>query len=168
MIFVIEVPYVGDAHAWFAYDGADLLRKVSVNDVLQSWEIFDTTTARELMTLVGAEPGSPQAKNAFPGICRLADEFGLDTLLYRADYLLERGCYQPQSVLPESACEAALRQRVDAQPDSGLKDVRIYWNEQQAVLALEGDDPMFQPPGGWRARHALREQLLSLDALAEN
>lgn len=170
MIFVVEVPHVGDAHAWFAFDAHDLLSKVVVEDALQSWEVHDTTTARELLAMVGQVPDSPQARGAFPGICRLADEYGLDTVLFRADYLLERGCYQPQAVTVEAACEAALKSRVTPEAREGaLKDLRVYWSEEQAVLALEGQDPLFAPPGGnWRAVHALREQLLSLDVLAEN
>lgn len=169
MIFVVEVPHEGDAHAWFAFDGEDLLSKVVVEDPLQSWEVFDTTTARELLSMVGEAPGTPQARSAFPGICRLADEYGLDTMLYRADYLLERGCYRPEALSIEAACEAALKKRVAPKAENGaLKDLRIYWSEEQAVMAIEGQDPLFTAPGGWRAMHALREQLLSLDVLAEN
>lgn len=171
MIFVVEVPHVGDAHAWFAFDGEDLLSKVAVADSLQSWEIHDITTARELLDMVGEVPDSPHARSSFPGICRLADEYGLDTPLYRADHLLERGCYQAQPVKLEAACEAALKARLSAMPTptpGALKDLRIYWSEQQAVLATESGDPIFQTQGGWRAMHALREQLLSLDVLAEN
>jgi hypothetical protein len=131
--------------------------------------VYDTTTARELLSLVGEVPGTPQARSAFPGICRLADEFGLDTTLYRADYLLERGCYQPEAVTIEAACEAALKQRLAETPEAGpLKDLRILWGEEQAVLALEGADAFFTTQANWRAVHALREQLLSLDVLAEN
>jgi hypothetical protein len=169
MIFVVEVPHSGEAHSWFAFHGEDLLSKVVMNDPLQSWEVYDTTTASELLSLVGETPGTPQARSAFPGICRLADEFGLETTLYRADYLLERGCYQPQAVAIESACEAALKSRVGPEEQGGtLMDLRVYWSEEQAVLALEGSDPLFATQSNWRAVHALREQLLSLDVLAEN
>jgi hypothetical protein len=169
MIFVVEVPHDGDAHAWFAFAGEDLLSKVAVDDPLQSWEIFDTTTARELLDMVGETPGTPQSRSAFPGICRLADEYGLDATLYRADYVLERGCYQPDPVKIEAACEAALQSRVGATAQDGpLKELRIFWSEEQAVLAMEGADPLFTSQGGWRAMHALREQLLALDVLAEN
>ncbi|HEX5373885.1 MAG TPA: hypothetical protein VFW84_14255 [Aquabacterium sp.] len=169
MIFVVEVPHVGEAHAWFAFDGEDLLSKVVVGDALSAWEIYDTATARELFALVGEVPGSEQARDTVPGMCRLADAYGLDTPLYRADYLLERGCYQPEGVRIEAACEAALNARVAPAPTGGpLKDLRIYWSEPQAVLAIEGQDPFFSGEGQWRALHALREQLLSLDVLAEN
>ncbi|KGM41360.1 hypothetical protein JY96_18320 [Aquabacterium sp. NJ1] len=170
MIFVVEVPHVGEPRAWFAFHGEDLLNKVVLDDPLQSWEIYDTATARELLAMVGAQPDTPQARSAFPGICRLADEYGLDTALYRADHALERGCYQPDAVSIEAACEAALQRRVSADPAQGpLRDVRVYWSEPQAVLATEAkDDPLFTAPGGWRSLHALREQLLALDVLAEN
>lgn len=170
MIFVVEVPHVGEPRAWFAFHGEDLLNKVVLDDPLQSWEIYDTATARELLSMVGEQPDTPQARSAFPGICRLADEYGLDTTLYRADYALERGCYQPEAVSIEAACEAALQHRVSVDPVHGpLRDVRVYWSEPQAVLATEAkDDPLFTAPGGWRSLHALREQLLALDVLAEN
>jgi hypothetical protein len=169
MIFVVEVPHVGDAHAWFAFDGEDLLSKIVVNDTFQPWEIYDTTTTRELLEMVGEAPDTPQARSAFPGICRLGDEYGLDTTLYRADYLLERGCFQPEAVALEAACEAALKARVSPAEQGGtLSDLRIYWNEADAVLGSEADDPLFKTQGGWRALHALREQLLSLDVVAEN
>lgn len=170
MIFVVEVPHVGEPRAWFAFHGEDLLNKVVLDDPLQSWEIYDTATARELLSMVGEQPDTPQARRAFPGICRLADEYGLDTTLYRADYALERGCYQPEAVSIEAACEAALRHRVSVDPVHGpLRDVRVYWSEPQAVLATEAkDDPLFTAPGGWRSLHVLREQLLALDVLAEN
>jgi hypothetical protein len=168
MIFVVEVPHVGDPHAWFAFDAEDLYRKVWAEDALQSWEVYDTTTARELLQLVGEVPDTPQARAAFPGICRMGDEFGLDTTLYRADHLLERGCYQPEMVTLEAACEAALLARVNADAAQGpLKDLRIYWTEQAAVLATE-NDPFFLKGTGWKHLHALREQLLALDVLAEN
>jgi hypothetical protein len=169
MIFVVEVPHVGEAHAWFAFDGEDLLSKIVVNDSLQPWEIYDTTTARELLEMVGAEPDTDQARNAFPGICKLGEEYGLDTELYRADYLLERGCFQPDAITVEAACEAALKARMSPAEEGGtLSDLRIYWNETDAVLGSEAEDPLFTSKGGWRALHALREQLLSLDVVAEN
>lgn len=168
MIFVVEVPHVGDAHCWFAFDDEDLHRKVMVDDPLQPWEVYDAISARELFALVGEVPGSEQARKAVPGMCRLADEYGLDTVLYRADHLQPRGCYQPELVTLKAACEAALKARVSAEsPDKGLKDLRILWTEEEAVLASE-NEPFFTAREGWRALHALREQLLALDVLAEN
>jgi hypothetical protein len=170
MIFVVEVPHVGDAHAWFAFDGHDLLSKVAVGDTLQPWEIHDVTSARELLEMVGQDGDTPQAREAFPGICRLVDEYGIDTDLYRADYALERGCYQPEPVAVEAACEAALAHRKRAVEEGGmLKDFRILWSEEEAVLASENaDDPFFADRAAWRSLYALREQLLALDVVAES
>jgi hypothetical protein len=162
MIFVLEVPSGESPHAWFAYDDQDLLNKVAEGDPLNSWEIHDTCTPRDLMELVGVLPGTPEAQ-AFPGMVTLAQEYGLDTALCRADYVLDRGCYQEQAVSVRRACEAALRQRVG----STLKDLRIYWSEEEAVLATEGAEPLFATKDGWKSLHALRAQLLSLDVLAE-
>ncbi|TAK94793.1 MAG: hypothetical protein EPO09_08915 [Aquabacterium sp.] len=167
MIFVVEVPHDGHPHAWFAFEGADLLGKIAAEDAFQEWEIFDRTSARELFELVGAVPDAPDASEAFPGISRLAQEYGLDTPLYRADHLLERGCYQPAAVSLEAACEAALKRRkLPAREGGVLRDYRVYWSEPDAVLAIESQDPFFAEHGNWRALHALREQLLALDVLA--
>ncbi len=167
MIFVVEVPHEGHPYAWFAYEGDDLLGKIAAEDEFQEWEIFDQTCARELFELVGAKPGAVGVGEAFPGISRLALEFGLDTPLYRADHLLERGCYQPEAVTVEAACEAALHKRKLPTDEGGsLRDFRIYWSEPDAVLAIESQDPFFAEKGHWRALHALREQLLALDVLA--
>jgi len=169
MIYVLEVPLEGEPHAWFAFHGQDMFNKVMVGESLASWEVHDQTSARELLDMVGHEPGTPQALSQFPGICRLADEFGWDTALYRADHLLGRGVYQPEAVSVEAACDAAMHARVGlSAAEGGLKAVRIYWSDPEAVLATEGDEPLFKASGGWRAMHALREQLLALDVLAEN
>lgn len=168
MIFVVEVPVAGDPRSWFAFDGDDLLSKVALDDPLNDYEIHDIASPRELLGWVGADPDSDTARTAFPGIWALVDEYGLDTPLYRADYALERGCYQAEPISAMRACEAALQARV-TEGDGGLKHVRIFWSEPEAVLAIESkDDPLFTGPGGWRALHALREQLLALDVLAEN
>ena len=45
---------------------------------------------------------------------------------------------------------------------------RVYWSDQEAVLATEGADAWLSTPERWRARHALHQQLLSLDVLADN
>ncbi len=167
MIFVVEVPHEGHPYAWFAYEGEDLLGKVAAEDAYKEWEIFDLATPRELFELVGVLHDAPQASQEFPGISKMAEEFGLDTPLYRADHLLDRGCYQTDAVTLEAACEAALKARVAPAESGGkLRDLRIYWSEPDAVLAVESRDPFFAEKGNWRALHALREQLLALDVIA--
>jgi hypothetical protein len=55
--------------------------------------------------------------------------------------------------------EAALRARGDC---------RIYWSESEATAAFErSTDPAWQG-SGWRARWALREQLIALEVLADD
>jgi hypothetical protein len=169
MIYVVELPHEGDPAAWFAFDAEDLLRKVAEFDPLDEWEIHDVRTARELLEMVGHEGEPEQAREAFPGICSLADEHGWDTDLYRADHLLGRGAFQPDAVTLESACEAALRARLgDGAAPGLLRGLRIYWSDPEAVLATETIEDFYEQPNGWRALHALREQLLALEVVAEN
>lgn len=47
-------------------------------------------------------------------------------------------------------------------------DCRIYWNEAEATAAFErAGDPAWQGVG-WRARWALREQLVATEVLADD
>jgi hypothetical protein len=62
-------------------------------------------------------------------------------------------------VEPADLAAAALRAR---------SDCRIYWNEAEATGAFErADDPAWQGEG-WRARWALREQLVAMEVLADD
>ncbi len=45
----------------------------------------------------------------------------------------------------------------------------IYWDEAEATAAFErAADPAWQGGRGWRARVALREQLIALEVLADD
>lgn len=159
MIFVLEIPPQAEPRCWFAYDGDDLLRKVAADDPLEAWEIHDRATPRELLEMFDATPGMPGAKERFPGICAMGEEFGWDTALYRADHLQEPGSYREAPVTPEQASEAALRARGEC---------RVYWSESEATAAFErSDDPVWAGPG-WRARWALRAQLIAMEVLADD
>lgn len=171
MIFVVEVPHQGVPHAWFAFDGEDLLQKVAADDPREAWEIHDLATPRELFDLLGISPESEDVAQQYPGLHAVAQEHGLDTVLSRADYVVEPGSYNPELISVERACHAALLARTQATQSTSarLRQVAVFWTEQQAVLATEAKDlPLFTDAGGWRALHALREQLLALDVLAEN
>ena len=67
-----------------------------------------------------------------------------------------------QAVHMQAAAEAA---------DHALRvrgDCRIWWTEYQATAAFEDtEDPLWQG-AGWRARWALREQLVELEVLADD
>ena len=156
MIYVVEFPEQGRAHAWFAFEKQDLMRKIYVTDTRKEWEIFDVVTARELLELPGKTPDTPDVRDEFPAICSLADQYGWDTPLYRADYLLGDGVFQPEAVTETDACVAALTRRTKA--------CKIYWSDTQATAALE-NDPIFDSEAGSWARDALRDQLVSLEIL---
>ena len=70
MIYVVEFPEQGRAHAWFAFERQDLLRKIYVSDTRKEWEIFDVVTARELLELLDRTVDSFQVRDEFPAICR--------------------------------------------------------------------------------------------------
>jgi hypothetical protein len=107
MIFVVELPQDAAPRAWFAYDAADLLRKVAA----------------------------------------------LDLPLLRATHERLGDCE------PEALAEAALRARGDC---------RVYATEAQAMGAFERHDEPAWQGAGWRARLALREQLVALEVLADD
>lgn len=159
MIFVLEIPKQAEPRCWFAYDGGDLLRKVAAEDPLQEWEIHDCASPRELLDMFDATPDMPGVNEKFPGICAMGEEYGWDTPLYRADHLQEPGTYREAPVTPEQASEAALRAR---------GDFRVYWSESEATAAFErAEDPAWAG-SGWRARWALRAQLIATEVLADD
>lgn len=159
MIFVVEMPVLAAPRCWFAYVDADLLAKVVATDPLPAWGVHDCASARELLELLGGEPRATDVAVRFPGLSAMAAAHGWDTPLYRADHLLEPGCYRAEVISAADASAAALRARGDC---------RIYWTEAEATAAFErADDPAWQQ-GGWRARWALREQLIALEVLADD
>jgi hypothetical protein len=60
---------------------------------------------------------------------------------------------------PADLAEATLRARGDC---------RIYWDEAQAMAAFERRDDLIWQGAGWRAHHALREQLVAMEVLADD
>lgn len=160
MIYVVEAPPQGAAHAWFAFDEDDLLRKVAADDTRAAHEIWDSASARELLALFDESPEGKGVAQRYPGICALGDESGWDTPLFRADYLQEPGLYASEPVRLVDACRAALRARGG--------EWRFYEGEQHALMAVDKPDSLFDRTGGWRARWALRQQLIAVEALADD
>ena len=162
MIFVVEIPPAGPtrARAWFAYGEADFLRKVCAGDALPEWAVYDVATPRELLDMVDLTPASADARTRCPAVCALADRHGWDTSLYRADHRLGAGEFRAEPVTPLQAGMAALAARGG--------DWRVYGSEDTAMAAADAPDALFDAPGGWRARHALREQLIAVEALADD
>jgi hypothetical protein len=160
MIYVVEAPQQGEARAWFAFDEHDLLRKVAAADARAAHEIWDCASARELLELFGEQPEAHGVDERYPGIHALGIEFGWDAPLFRADYLQEPGLYVPEPTRLIDACRAALRARGG--------EWRFYEGEQHALLAVDKPDALYDGPGGWRARWALRQQLIAVEALADD
>lgn len=160
MFYVVHAPSSGEPRAWFAFDADDLLRKVAAGDARPAHEIWDRASARELLALFDEAPSGEAVAQRFPGLCAMARAVGWDTPLYRADYLQTPGLYAPEPVAPADACRAALRARGG--------DWRFYDGEAQALDAVDRPDALFDRPGGWRARHALRQQLIAVEALADD
>lgn len=159
MIYVLELPAQEAPRAWFAFNEDDLLRKTADAAGVEPWELWDRSSARELLELFDATPEAAGVEQRFPGIVALGREYGWDHPLYRADALLGRGLYTNEAVSALSACEAALKAR---------GTVRIWKDEAEAVLAFEADaDPLWAGTG-WKARWALREQLIATEALADS
>ena len=160
MIYVVEAPVEGPARAWFAFDDEDLLRKVAAADARPAHEIWDRASARELLDLFDETPLTPDVDQRFPGLCALGAEHGWDTPLFRADYLQQPGLYTAAPTRLVDACRAARRARGG--------EWRFYEGEQHALMAVDKPDALYDQPGGWRARWALRQQLIAVDALADD
>lgn len=160
MIYVVDMPPQGEPRAWFAFDAHDLLRKVAAGDAKAAHEIWDCATACELLALFDERPDNPGVAERFPGICALGSEVGWDTALFRADHVREPGLYAPEPVTLIDACLAALRARGG--------DWRFHDGEQHALAAVDAPDAVYDRPGGWRARRTLREQLIAVEALAND
>lgn len=160
MIYVVEVPEEGVAKAWFAFDEDDLLRKVEQADPRAGHQIWDVASARDLLELFDVGPSTEGVGESHPGVHALGTEFGWDTPLFRADYLQEPGLYAPEPVRLVDACRAALRARGG--------EWRFYEGEQHALTAVDKPDDLYDRAGGWRARWALRQQLIAVEALADD
>lgn len=156
MIHIVEFPENAHATAWFAFDEADFARKVYATDPLPDWEIFDIASPRELLEQLDCTPETQGVQQQFPGICSLADSYGWDTVLYRADYLLWPGEFSPETIRERNACAAALIKR--------SKKCLIYWSDAAATEALENDIAFESREGIW-GREALRDQLVALEIL---
>ncbi|PXW94352.1 hypothetical protein C7444_11451 [Sphaerotilus hippei] len=158
MIHIVELPADLPPRAWFAFDGEDLRRKVATMLDCEPWSIWDVTSAREMLEMVDAEPGQAGARERFPALCALGEANGWDTPLYRADALLGDGMLQAGDVDLIQACAAALGQR------GALK---LYPDDSAAMAAFERGDVEFDTHG-WKARWALRQQLVELEVLADD
>ncbi len=159
MIYVVEIPHEGRPSAWFAFNADDFERKVRAARAKDGRTIFAAQTPREQLVALGFEPEAAEAPAAAPEIFALAEQHGWDMPLYRADYYLEPGVWEaePVEVLEAYAAAAA----------EGLEACRIYLTDQAAEAALY-KDPLYQGREGFYAHIALREQLIAMEAIADD
>lgn len=141
MIHIVEINEQNRAHVWFAFDEADLIRKVQVDHgKLPDMVIYRQTTARQL------------------GDDALAKQYGEDTPLYRADYLLDQGTYQTEPVSELRACVAAI---------ASAHEFRIYPDDETAADEVDRD-PLYRSREGFDACIKFRAQLVEFELIAED
>lgn len=159
MIYVVEFPHQGRPHAWFAFNREDFVRKVQAVRERAGWVIHEASSLRQRLAACGLTPESPEAALAQAEWFELARQYGWDTPLHRADYVLGQGALQVDAVDPFSASVAALAQQ--------LKNCRVHLSDEQAIAALQ-HEPLYDPDEGFYAHMALRQQLIALDAMEED
>ncbi|MFA5985567.1 MAG: hypothetical protein WC782_16230 [Methylococcaceae bacterium] len=159
MLYVVEVPHEGRAKSWFAFDKEDFMRKVYATQADSNEVIFASTTAREQLERLAAATDSPALAAEQALLQSLAEQHGLDTVLYRADPLLGNAVYQTEAIDEFDACITAIAK--------GLKVCRIYGSETAAVNALYSD-PIYDPVDEFYTHMALREQLIAMEVITDD
>ncbi|HAF00120.1 MAG TPA: hypothetical protein DCO68_11940 [Methylophilaceae bacterium] len=150
MIHVVEINEQNRARVWFAFDEADFVRKVQANFGETTENIiFEQTTPQQLL----------HSKHASAEIISaLVAQFGADTIVYRADYLLGHGVYQVESVSALRASLAAV---------ASVADFRVYTSDEDAAEELDRD-PLYKSKEGFEAALKLRAQLVEMEVIAED
>lgn len=159
MIYIVEFPHQGRAHAWFAFNRDDFVRKVRATRAREGWVIFEALSARERLAACGLTPETPSAAQTHAALFDLASAHGWDAPLYRADHVLGQGVLQAEPVDAFDACVGALAH--------DRKTCRVYLSDEQAIGALQRD-PLYDPEQGFYVHMALREQLIAMDAMEED
>lgn len=150
MIHIVEINEQNHAYAWFAFDHEDFIRKVRIDRQAQTnMVIYMQTTAQQLLATPGHITGTAEA---------LAEQYGWDTPLYRADYLLEPNNYQ---------CEQISELRASLAAVASANDFRIYTDDETAAEELERD-PLFKSEQGFDAALKLHAQLVEMEVIADD
>lgn len=159
MIYIVEFPHQGRAHAWFAFNRDDFVRKVRASRARDGWVIFEALSVRERLAARGMNPDTPDAERTHADLFALSRVHGWDAPLYRADHVFGQGVVQAEPVDEFDASVAALAQY--------LKTCRVHLSDEQAIAALQRD-PLYDPQQGFYAHMALREQLIATEAMEED
>lgn len=141
MIHIVEINEQHRAHVWFAFDEADLIRKVQVD------------RSQDNTMVIHARTTAHQLDDA-----DLASRYGKDTPLYRADYLLGQGTYQTEPITELRACVAAI---------ASTHEFRIYPDDETAADAIDSD-PLYRSREGLDAGIKFRAQLVEFELIAED
>jgi hypothetical protein len=159
MILTLEIPFESKPRCWFAFDEDDFVRKVQLALPSTDAIVYSVATPREMLARHDGTPELSKLPITRAGILQLASEHGWDTQLYRADLFVAPGCYQSEPVSEFLAYVAALAHT--------LKTCRVYTDEEEAMDALM-NDPLYAGKEGFYAHMALRDQLISLEVLADD
>jgi hypothetical protein len=157
MIYVVEFPHDAHPNAWFAFEQRDFIRKVLARHA-GDLTIFASATARQQLESRGLTPDSSDVEAEHGEIFALAAQYGWDTPLFRADYLLGAGVQQAEPISELDAYVAAIAE--------DLKSCRVYLSDQAAMNALYAD-PLYDGREGFYAHMALREQLIALEVISD-
>lgn len=159
MIYVVEFPHQGRAHAWFAFNRDDFVRKVKVIRAREGWVIFEALSGRERLAAYGMTPDTPNAAQMHADLFALAHDHGWDAPLYRADHVFGQGVLQAEPVDEFDASVGALVQ--------DIKTCRVHLSDEQAIAALQRES-LYDPDEGFYAHMALRQQLIAMEAMEED
>jgi hypothetical protein len=159
MIYAVEIPRQGRAHAWFAFDRDDFVRKVRALRTRADWIVYQAASPRARLAACGMQPDSAAAAHTHAALFGLASTHGWDTPVYRADHLLGQGVLQVEPVDEFQASVAALARDLHA--------CRIFLDDEDAIEALQCD-PLLDRTQGFYAHMALREQLIAMEAMEED
>jgi hypothetical protein len=155
MIHIVEIDEQNHARVWFAFDEADFVRKVQANLAPASeYIIFEQTTPQQLLHSKHASNETDRAET----VSALVAQFGADTTIYRADYLLGPSVYQVEPVSALRASMAAV---------ASTHDFRVYSSDEDAAEELDRD-PLYRSKQGFDAALKLRAQLVEMEVIAED
>ena len=159
MIYLLDITEGHEPRAWFAYDEDDLACKLAAELGLARNALHDCFSARELLALEDSVPESELARH-YPALCALADTYGWDQMLYRADAMLGSAVLRTEPVTLRAALDAALAAR-------NVQSL-VYWNDSDALAAFEGSDVRLAGQQNWHRRRKLHEQFVALELLADD
>lgn len=150
MLYIIEIPRQRPPGCWTAASREEFVTEIAERARATGSTIIDQATPRQLIEAYGLD-SLDEARQDETWIAELADQHGLDTMLYQAN----DGDYQNQPIDAFLAHEQYLR--------AHLEDLRIFEGEAAAIEAV--DNPkIWEVRGGTQARQSLQRRLSAVSA----